>query len=163
MLRPGDIAPFFELPDDDGRIRVLGDFLKHGPLVLYFYPADFTPGCTAEACAFRDDYEAIVGAGLQVVGVSPQGPSIHDNFRKRLGLPFTLLADEDKSTIRDYDVDGPLGIGVRRVTYLIGMDGRIVDCVKADFRIGRHREFVNGGDRRTSGPRRRHRLKVARV
>jgi peroxiredoxin Q/BCP len=113
-----------------------------GPLILYFYPADFTPGCTKEACDLRDLHTKILSAGLKVVGISPQSPESHRRFREQHSLPFTLLSDEDKAVIRSYDVDGPLGIGVRRATFLLDAKGKIVDAVLADLRISRHQEFV---------------------
>jgi peroxiredoxin Q/BCP len=112
------------------------------PLILYFYPADFTPGCTKEACDFRDLHARILASGLRVVGVSPQSPESHRRFRKEHELPFVLLSDEDKTAIKAYGVDGPLGIGVRRATFLVDERQRIVDAVLADLRIGRHQEFV---------------------
>lgn len=142
MLRIGDLAPDFSLPDQDGRIRRLPELLGGGPVILYFYPADFTPGCTREACDLRDLHGLIQSAGLRVVGVSPQSPDSHRRFKDRHGLPFTLLSDEQKLAIRAYDVDGPLGIGVRRATFLIDRDRRIADAVLADLRISRHQEFV---------------------
>lgn len=142
MLSPGDAAPDFTLPDHDGRKRSLRDLRDGGPLILYFYPADFTPGCTKEACDLRDLHAKILSAGLKVVGISPQSPDSHQRFREQHALPFTLLSDEEKEVIRAYDVDGPLGIGVRRATYLLDAKGKIVDAVLADLRIGRHQEFV---------------------
>ncbi|HSD73825.1 MAG TPA: peroxiredoxin [Steroidobacteraceae bacterium] len=142
MLKPGERAPEFTLPDQDSRERSLTSLLGDGPLILYFYPADFTPGCTAEACTLRDLHTEILHAGLRVVGVSPQAPESHRRFREKYSLPFTLLSDRDKTVVRMYEVDGPLGIGVRRATFLIDQ-GRIVqDAVLADFRIGRHEAFV---------------------
>lgn len=142
MLAPGTAAPDFTLPDQDGREQRLADLLKDGPLILYFYPADFTPGCTKEACDLRDLHTRILAAGLRVVGVSPQSPDSHRRFRTEHSLPFMLLSDEKKLAVRAYDVDGPLGIGVRRATFLIDRKGRIVDAVLADLRIGRHQQFV---------------------
>jgi peroxiredoxin Q/BCP len=142
MLSPGDTAPDFTLPDHDGRKRSLRELQAGGPLILYFYPADFTPGCTKEACDLRDLHAKILSAGLKVVGVSPQSPESHQRFREQHSLPFTLLSDEEKEVIRAYDVDGPLGIGVRRATYLLDAKGKIVDAVLADLRIARHQEFV---------------------
>jgi peroxiredoxin Q/BCP len=142
MLQRGDEAPDFSLPDQDGRSRRLSELLKAEPLILYFYPADFTPGCTREACDLRDVHARILAAGLKVVGVSPQSPESHRRFRDEHALPFVLLSDEDKRVIKAYGVDGPLGIGVRRATFLIDPRRRIVDSVLADLRIGRHQEFV---------------------
>lgn len=142
MLKNGESAPDFELPDQDGRKHRLSDLIDGKPLILYFYPADFTPGCTKEACDLRDLHAQILASGLRVVGVSPQSPESHLRFRKEHDLPFTLLSDEEKVAIRAFDVDGPLGIGVRRATFLIDGKRRIVDGVLADLRIGRHQEFV---------------------
>jgi len=142
MLKPGDRAPEFTLHDQDGRERSLTALLRDGPLILYFYPADFTPGCTAEACTLRDLHADIQRAGLRVVGISPQLPESHRQFRAKYNLPFTLLSDPDKTVIRMYDVDGPLGIAVRRATYLVDQGRVIQDAVLADFRISRHEEFV---------------------
>lgn len=142
MLKSGDRAPEFTLQDQDGRERSLTALLGDGPLILYFYPADFTPGCTAEACTLRDLHADIQRAGLRVVGISPQFPQSHRKFREKYHLPFTLLSDPDKTVIEMYDVDGPLGIGVRRATFLVDQGRVIQDAVLADFRIGRHEEFV---------------------
>lgn len=142
MLKRGTVAPEFALPDQDGREQRLAALLEGGPLILYFYPADFTPGCTKEACDLRDLDREIRATGLRVVGISPQSPESHRKFRERYGLPFLLLSDEDKRVIRAFGVDGPLGYGVRRATFLIESDGRIADAVLADLRIGRHQAFV---------------------
>jgi peroxiredoxin Q/BCP len=142
MLKAGDKAPDFTLPDQDGNAFSLHTLLGGGPVVLYFYPADFTPGCTKEACSIRDMHDEIAAAGMRVVGVSPQDANSHAQFRDKHGLPFTLVADPDKVAVQAYDVDGPLGIGVRRATFLIGPDGVIRDAVLADLRVGRHEEFI---------------------
>ena len=142
MLKAQSRAPDFVLQDDQGQDTSLSGILQAGPLVLYFYPADFTPGCTKEACAIRDIHKDLLAAGLQVVGVSPQDPESHAKFREHHNLPFTLLSDLDKVAIKAYDVDGPLGFGVRRATFLIGQDQQIHDAVLADIQISRHTEFI---------------------
>lgn len=142
MLKPGVEAPDFTLPDQDGRPRRFADLLAGRPMILYFYPADFTPGCTREACDLRDLHARILAAGLRVAGISPQPPDSHRRFRQQHDLPFVLLSDEDKAVIRAYGVDGPLGIGVRRATFLVDAQRRIQDAVLADFRVGRHQAFV---------------------
>lgn len=142
MLEKGATAPEFELPDQDGRRHTLKSLLAEGPVVLYFYPADFTPGCTKEACSFRDLHQELLRAKLRIVGVSPQDVDSHRRFADRHHLNFLLLADPDKSVIKAYDLDGPLGFGVRRGTYLIGRDGIVRDSVLADLRIGAHEDFV---------------------
>jgi len=142
MLAIGAQAPEFTLPDQDDRSVSLSTLLRDGSLILYFYPADFTPGCTREACAIRDLHSDIQQVGLAVAGVSPQAPASHRAFREKYHLPFTLFSDLEKSVIRMYDVQGPLGIGVRRATYLIDQARYIRAHVLADLRIGQHEAFV---------------------
>jgi len=142
MLKSGTAAPDFALPDQDGATVRLQDLLSEGPLILYFYPADFTPGCTREACSIRDLHAELRQAGLQVVGVSPQSAESHRRFRNKHALPFTLLADPDKAAIKAYDVDGPFGFGVRRATFLINRNAQIQAAVLADLRIAEHEAFI---------------------
>ncbi|HYL03486.1 MAG TPA: peroxiredoxin [Steroidobacteraceae bacterium] len=142
MLAIGGRAPEFTLPDQSGENVSLSTLLRHGPMILYFYPADFTPGCTRQACALRDLHGELVQAGLDVAGVSPQTPESHRAFREKHQLPFTLLSDVEKYVIRMYDVLGPLGFGVRRATYLIDQARYIRGAVQANFRIADHEEFV---------------------
>jgi peroxiredoxin Q/BCP len=142
MLKNGTRAPEFDLEDQNGKRHTLKSLLADGPLILYFYPADFTPGCTKEACSFRDLQKDLVAARLRVVGVSPQDAASHQRFAAKHGLNFPLLADPDKKAVKAYDVDGPLGFGVRRGTYLIDADGTIRDSVLADLRIAEHEGFV---------------------
>ena len=156
MLAMGGRAPEFTLPDQDEQSVSLSTLLRHGPLILYFYPADFTSGCTREACSIRDLTAEIQQAGLDVAGVSPQTPESHRAFREKHKLQFTLLSDVDRFVIRMYDVRGPLGFGVRRVTYLIDQARYIRAAVLADFRISQHEDFIRravalsaGGTRRT--------------
>jgi peroxiredoxin Q/BCP len=142
MLAMGGRAPEFTLPDQDDQSVSLSTLLRDGPLILYFYPADFTPGCTREACAVRDLHIEIQQAGLDVAGVSPQTPASHRAFRQKYNLSYTLLSDVDKFVIRMYDVQGPLGIGTRRATYLIDQARYIRGAVLADFRIAQHEDFI---------------------
>jgi peroxiredoxin Q/BCP len=142
MLKPGSEAPEFALANDQGGETSLSDLLQDGPLILYFYPADFTPGCTKEACSIRDIHNDIQAVGLQVAGISPQDKDSHQRFREEHDLPFVLLSDPDKVAVKMYDVDGPFGVGVRRATFLINQDRTIQDAVQADVRIGRHQEFI---------------------
>jgi peroxiredoxin Q/BCP len=142
MLEVGSKAPEFVLANDNGGETSLTDLLEDGPLILYFYPADFTPGCTKEACSIRDIHNDIQSVGLRVAGISPQDVESHQKFRDEYGLPFTLLSDPDKVAIKMYDVDGMFGVGVRRATFLISQDRIIQDAVMADLRIGRHQEFI---------------------
>jgi peroxiredoxin Q/BCP len=142
MLETGQKAPEFTLPDQNGHDISLTSLLKDGPVILYFYPADFTPGCTREACSLRDLHREISRAGLTVAGISPQSPDSHKRFRDKYNLPFTLLADETKEVIKMFGVNGLLGVWVQRVTYLIGQDRVIKGRVKAHFSISEHEAFV---------------------
>jgi peroxiredoxin Q/BCP len=142
MLKPGDKAPEFVLANDEGTDTSLNELLRDGPLILYFYPADFTPGCTKEACSIRDIHEDIQAVGLTVVGISPQDVESHRKFRDRYELPFTLLSDPNKEVVKLYDVDGMFGVGLQRATFLISQDGEIQDAVIANVRISRHAEFI---------------------
>jgi peroxiredoxin Q/BCP len=141
MLVAGNRAPDFTAQNQNDEQVTLADLLQTGPLILYFYPADFTPGCTREACALRDLHTQLVAAKVTVAGVSPQSPQSHADFATQHSLPFTLLCDPDKVLARAYDVIGPLGFGIRRASFLISPAGVIEDAVLADIRIGRHEEF----------------------
>jgi peroxiredoxin Q/BCP len=142
MLKAGERAPEFTLPDETGTDRSLTELLSTGAIILYFYPSDFTPGCTRQARAFRDLHAEMERAGLRVVGISPQNPASHAKFREKHRLPYVLLSDEHKTVIKMYGLNGPLGLGVRRATYLIDRSRRVRGAVLADFLIGRHADFV---------------------
>ena len=142
MIKVGERAPEFTLPDETEKDRSLTGLLSAGPAVLYFYPADFTRGCTRQACALRDMHGEIARSGLTVIGISPQNPQTHAKFKAQYQLPFVLLSDEQKTVIKMYGVNGPLGIGVRRATYLVDTSRRIRDAILADFKIARHTDFV---------------------
>ena len=142
MLSVGSKAPEFVLSNHEGVDTSLSDLLQDGPLIVYFYPADFTPGCTKEACSIRDIHTDIQSVGLNVVGISPQDEDSHRKFRDEHNLPFTLLSDPEKVVIKMYDVDGPFGVGVRRATFLISQDRKIKDAIMADVRVARHTEFI---------------------
>ena|SRR5437879_879955 len=129
-LKEGDPAPNFIATTDDCRQVSLSDFQgKH--VILYFYPRDDTPGCTKEACAFRDEFAAFNDKGAVVLGVSTDSQKSHTKFVEKYKLPFTLLVDEDKKIVEAYGVWGQksfLGrkyVGTYRVTFLIGPDGKI--------------------------------------
>lgn len=142
MLKVGDVAPEFILPDESGDEVSLIEMLQDSAVILYFYPADFTPGCTKEACSIRDLHDEIVSVGLRVIGISPQDGESHRRFKEEHGLPFTLVCDPDKVAIKMYDADGPLGFGVRRITYLVSQGQKIQDAVQANVQVGRHKEFI---------------------
>jgi thioredoxin-dependent peroxiredoxin len=142
MLAAGTRAPEFSLPDQDGKEVSLSSLLGQRMLVLYFYPADFTIGCTREACALRDMHPELLESGFAVAGVSPQSPERHKAFREKYALPFTLLSDSHKAVIKMYQVNGLLGLGVRRATFLIDRGRTIRDAVLADFKIAKHTELI---------------------
>ena len=129
-LKVGDAAPKFSVPTSGGGKISLADY-KGQNVILYFYPKDDTPGCTKEACAFRDAFADFRKKGAVVLGVSPDSVKSHDKFVEKFKLPFTLLADEDKKIVEAYGVWGEktfMGrkyFGVYRVTFLIGPDGKV--------------------------------------
>ncbi len=129
-LKEGDVAPGFTAATSGGGKISLADF-KGSHVVLYFYPRDDTPGCTKEACAFRDHFADFKKKGAVVLGVSTDPVKSHDKFVEKFQLPFTLLADEDKKIVEAYGVWGQKSfmgrkyLGTYRVTFLIGKDGRI--------------------------------------
>jgi len=119
----GDRAPDFEARDQSGNIVSLASFLGR-PVVLYFYPADNTPGCTAEACSFRDSIDILLSRGIAVLGVSVDSEKSHAGFASRYKLNFTLISDRTKSIVRAYGVESRFGTA-KRVTYIIGPDAII--------------------------------------
>lgn len=129
-LKAGDVAPPFTVATSGGGKISLADYLGQN-VILYFYPRDDTPGCTKEACAFRDYFSEFKKQGAVVFGVSADSVKSHDKFVAKFKLPFTLLADEDKKIVEAYGVWGEKSfmgrkyLGIFRVTFLIGPDGRI--------------------------------------
>ncbi len=130
QLKEGDVAPDFSAATSGGGTVSLADF-KGKNVILYFYPRDDTPGCTKEACGFRDGFSEFQKRGAVVLGVSTDSAAAHDKFVEKFKLPFPLLADEDKKIVNAYGVWGDKSFlgriyqGTRRVTFLIGGDGRI--------------------------------------
>lgn len=127
-LEAGDTAPDFELQDQDGKTHRLQDY-RGQTVVLYFYPRDNTPGCTKQACGFRDKHEAIGAEGAVVLGVSTDDAASHTKFRDKYDLPFPLLVDEDAKVSTEYGawgektLYGRKSIGMTRSTFVIGPDG----------------------------------------
>jgi peroxiredoxin Q/BCP len=140
-------APEFSLKDENGVERSLKDF-RGQPVVLYFYPKDDTPGCTTEACNFRDDYHVYGENGVTILGVSPDSPKSHAKFKEKYHLPFTLLADEGHKIADAYGVWGPKKFmgkeyeGVYRTTFLIGPNGQIVKVFENVKPDGHSREVL---------------------
>ena len=135
MLRPGDEAPDFTAVDDRGEGVRLSDF-RGRKVVLYFYPKDGTPGCTREACRFRDDHDLIQQAGAVVLGVSPDPVESHVKFREKHGLPFRLLSDPDHRIAEAYGVwkekrmYGRTYWGIERTTFVLDEEGRILAVIR---------------------------------
>ena len=134
MLQKGDKAPYFEGPDQDGNIIRLSDFTGRR-LVLYFYPKDSTPGCTAEACDLRDNYERFLSQGYAVVGVSKDSAASHQKFIAKYGLPFPLISDPETAILQAYEAwgekknYGKVSMGTLRKTYVIDENGVITDII----------------------------------
>ena len=135
MLENGDKAPAFALKDDSGKTVKLSDFMGK-EVVLYFYPKDDTPGCTKEACDFRDNHKRFLAKGSVVLGVSRDKEASHAKFKKKFGLPFPLLADEDGKVTEAYGVwveksmYGRKYMGIERTTFLIDGKGVIRDILR---------------------------------
>ncbi|MDR9457226.1 MAG: thioredoxin-dependent thiol peroxidase [Salegentibacter sp.] len=134
-LEAGDKAPDFKAEDQDGNIVQLSDF-EGKKLVLFFYPKASTPGCTAEACNLRDNWEQFQKKGYTVLGVSADSKKRQSNFKNKYDFPFPLLADEDKEVINAYGVWGPKKFmgkeydGIHRTTFIIDEEGKIEDVIK---------------------------------
>jgi thioredoxin-dependent peroxiredoxin len=145
VVEEGQEAPNFELKSDAGELVRLSQF-RGKPVVLYFYPRDDTPGCTAQACGIRDNYDDFEQRGAVVLGVSPDEESSHVKFKEKYGLPFTLLADPEHEVAEQYGVwgektfAGKKYMGVERSTFVIDPDGRIAKVmrrVKPDTHVER--------------------------
>ena len=140
-LKVGDTAPDFSLLNEHGLPVSLKDFLGKRNVVLYFYPKDFTSGCTAEACNFRDSYEIYQDKGAVVIGVSLDNVESHLKFSEKYDLPFAILSDRNKEVAKAYGVLGVGGFLTKRVTFIINKSGKITHIFpKVDVR--RHSEEV---------------------
>jgi len=134
-LKEGDKAPEFTATDQDGKTVSLADY-KGKNVVLYFYPKDDTPGCTVEACSFRDNYQSMLSKGFEVIGVSTDDEKSHKKFVNKYSLPFTLIADADKSIVEAYGVwveknmYGKKYMGTARTTFIIDADGNIKKIIE---------------------------------
>ena len=125
LLKVGDVAPDFSVAASDGSTVHLKDQLWKGPIVLYFYPKDDTPGCTKEACGIRDDFSEFKGLNATVFGVSFDSVASHQKFIAKYKLPFVLLADTDKKIAVAYGAAGPNSLTASRVTFVIDAQGKI--------------------------------------
>jgi len=147
-LAPGDAAPDFTLPDADGNDVRLSS-LRGRRVIIYFYPAAMTPGCTTQACDFRDSLASLAAAGLAVIGISPDNPAKLAKFRDRDGLNFPLLSDPKREVLEEYGaygekmMYGKKSVGVIRSTFVVGPDGKIEQAqygVKATGHVARLRK-----------------------
>ncbi len=137
-IEPGDRAPVFALPSQDGSTVALDDLLKKGPVVVFFYPKDETMGCTAEACAFRDSYDVFQEAGATVVGISSDDTKSHRRFADKHGFPFLLLSDTDGAVRRSFGVPKTLGLLPGRSTYVIDPKGVVRHVFHSQLQAKQH-------------------------
>lgn len=142
MLKAGELAPNFTALDDQGHSVTLNDLLQQGPLLLFFYPGDFTPMCTAQACGLRDSYASLADAGLRVAGINPGSQGSHAKFRERYKLPYPLLVDQGKAAAKAFGVGSYLGLTSRRASFLIDTDLRVIEAIRADLSLTAHDEFI---------------------
>ena len=135
----GSVAPDFELKDQNDELVKLSDFIGKKNIVLYFYPKDETPGCTKEACGFRDQYEDFTAIGAEVIGVSADSVESHKNFALNRKLPFVLLSDPDNKVRKSYGVKGSLlGLLPGRETFVIDKEGIVRHRFSSQFQIDNH-------------------------
>ena len=145
-LKVGDIIPVFKAKDSKGHDFDSQNFIGHKPLVIYFYPMDNTPGCTAQACSFRDQYQDFTDLGAEVVGISSDSEKSHENFSSKHNLPFILISDSNKKIRKLFGVpSGLFGLLPGRVTYVANKEGKIVmifDSMQATKHIPKALEAV---------------------
>lgn len=138
-MRSGDLAPDFELADDEGNQRTLGEFLANGPVVLFFYPAAMTAGCTAESCHFRDLAKEFAEVGAQRIGISPDAVAKQAQFTAAHSFDFPLLSDPDGAVATQFGVRRRFGpLLTRRQTFVIDNDRKVLDVIKSEVRMGVH-------------------------
>ena len=148
MIDQGTPAPDFELQSDSGETVKLSDF-RGRPVVLYFYPKDNTPGCTTEACEFRDAYDVFRERGAEVLGVSPDDVRSHEKFKQKHSLPFTLLADPSHEVAEAYGVwgekkfAGKTYMGINRSTFVIDEEGKIASAMRGIKPAGHAKEVLD--------------------
>ena len=139
-LKVGSVAPDFTLPSQSGEMVNLRDFLGQKPVVLFFYPKDDTPGCTKQACGFRDDFDEFRKLDAEIIGISSDSVESHEHFAKKYNLPFTLLSDEGGKVRKLYSVPNTFGLFPGRVTYVIDEEGMVRHVFSSQVEAGRHVE-----------------------
>ncbi|GAA2802824.1 MULTISPECIES: peroxiredoxin [Crossiella] len=138
-MRVGDLVDEFELPDQDGKPRTLSGLLADGPVVLFFYPAAMTSGCTAESCHFRDLAAEFAAVGAQRVGISADPVDKQRQFAETNSFDYPLLSDVDRTVAKKFDVARRFGpLAVKRHTFVIGQDRRIIAVIKSELRMSVH-------------------------
>jgi thioredoxin-dependent peroxiredoxin len=148
QLAEGDIAPDFISLDSDGHSFKLSDFRRKKKVIIYFYPKDFTPGCTTEAMEFTKDYNKIKDANIEIIGVSPDSYESHKKFRQKLDIPYLLSADPQNEISKKYGVYGPKSfmgkeyIGVNRATFLVDINGKIIRIFSKVKPAGHSQEVI---------------------
>ncbi len=139
-MKIGDPAPDFELPSNSGELVRLSTYFGKKKVILFFYVKDNTPGCTAEVTGFKNQHETL-SKEYEVLGINQDSAESHVNFCQKYGLPFKLLSDPRKKIASVYDAKGVLGMYTKRITYLIGLDGKIEKIIEG-MGAGPHIEFV---------------------
>ncbi|USN50158.1 MAG: peroxiredoxin [Myxococcales bacterium] len=138
MLKVGEVAPDFVLPDQNGESQVFYKMKGSKGAVLFFYPKDGTPGCTAQSCSFRDNYQELKNLGVEIIGISADSPDSHKQFATQHSLPFALLSDESGEVRKKYGVKKTLGILPGRATFVVGLDGKIIFSFSSQLEIQKH-------------------------
>jgi thioredoxin-dependent peroxiredoxin len=142
-MRTGDVVPDFELPDQDGATRTLSEFLAKGPVVLFFYPAALTPGCTKESCHFRDLAAEFEAVGAQRVGISADPVDKQRTFSDKHGFDYPLLSDEDRRVAAIFGVKRALPLlPNKRATFVIGTDSKVIDVIASEINMAKHADLA---------------------
>jgi thioredoxin-dependent peroxiredoxin len=142
-MRTGDVVPDFELPDQDGATRTLSEFLAKGPVVLFFYPAALTPGCTKESCHFRDLAAEFEAVGAQRVGISADPVDKQRTFSDKHGFDYPLLSDEDRKVAAVFGVKRGLSIlPNKRATFVIGTDRKVIEVIASEINMAKHADLA---------------------
>jgi thioredoxin-dependent peroxiredoxin len=142
-MRTGDVVPDFELPDQDGEKRTLSEFLAKGPVVLFFYPAAMTPGCTRESCHFRDLAAEFEAVGAQRVGISADPVDKQRTFSDKHGFDYPLLSDEDRQVAAVFGVKRGLPLlPNKRATFVIGTDSKVIEVIASEINMAKHADLA---------------------